>query len=137
MAIQMHEKTEEEIAYSEKKEVSGTIGEIKVDVFGMRGFWGCLIFCVICLAVGVPILVMATFQDQYEVYSCSRGPKVDLAPCDTTADTAEYFCPIAVTLACGEDFPAGCTVQHNTTVLSEAEQLEWCVRWWLVDWLVG
>ena len=44
------------------------MGIIRVAVLGMRGFWCCLGLCFVCAAVGIPILLIAIFRDQYTSY---------------------------------------------------------------------
>ena len=124
--VQLGEKTLEEVEYDEvgQNAVQGQMGFVKVAAHGMRGFYGCLAFSIVCLGVGVPILVVATFVDQWEEFECVRGAATDLTPCTGTG--ASYFCPITVSPTCSADFPSACaSVAYNTTGLSEAEQLTW------------
>ena len=126
--VHLHEKTLEQIEYDEVQgnKVSAEMGVIKVSAGGMRGFAGCLVFAFVCLAVGIPILVVATFVDQWTPYQCVRGAAIEGTPCSGTGE--EYSCPVVVDPVCSSDYPSSCATSFNTSTLAVAVQRQWCVN---------
>ena len=119
--VHLNEKSKDQIEFDEvgSRKVVGEMGRIKTSAVGMNGFYGCMCFSVVCLAVGIPILVIATFVNQWAAFECVRGAAVELSPCDGVDDT--YYCPVSLQPSCS-GIPSNCSVSLNTTSLSTDDQ---------------